>query len=157
MHSWALWSVYESVKWLQTLFGWLDFPGNQVWHFRNRFESDCEVGLGLWTLPVIQESIHFALVDCAAREEHVGTREDITDQVQVFCRNLWFWCTQKEGMQFTASVGSYFYAELSEKKPINTWKKSRENGFCLVLFCRALRGQSGDLLLHITASPSSIL
>lgn len=34
-----------------------------------------------------------------------------------FCRSLWFWYTQKEGMlQFTASLGSYFYAELSEKK-----------------------------------------
>lgn len=56
-----------------------------------------------------------------------------------FCRNLWFWCTQKEGMlQFTASPGSYFYAKLSGKRSITTCKNT-EIMVC-VLSCEGSEG-----------------
>lgn len=56
-----------------------------------------------------------------------------------FCRNLWFWCPQKEGMlQFTASLGSCFYAKLSgKKKQLSSLVKMQR---WWVLFCEGSEG-----------------
>lgn len=150
MHLWALQSVYESVTWLKTRFGWLDFPGNQVWRFRNR--------LGFMNTTCNPSEHPFGTGSLCCKRRAWGHKGRYDRSSAGFCRNLWFWCPQKEGMlQFTASLGSCFYAELSGKKKLSPLVKMQRWWF-LFCFVRAQRGLWGWRPLAISdCFPLSIL
>lgn len=155
MQTWALWCICGSVPYLKTQFDWLDFPENQEWHFRNRSESDYEVDLGLWTLPVIQESIHFIFVVCTARKEHTGTGEDVTDQAQAFEGAFDFDALKSEACCNSLLHWVATFLLNYQEKTITAYKNT-ETMIFFVLFCEGSEGGRVETFFYIQLLPPQI-